>query len=170
MLRLCRLILLVAVMLMCRVTAVACQYIAERILERVEVVGVERVTHLSTSGMNLYLAVDNDTLHRLVVNTAEIDILSRGEVIATISLRDKVVVKGKRRSTVLVPLRFKARSSFAVGRMLVRLLSDEQGLTINYRIRGGTALFRRTISATEVSVDKLLSKSLLNDMSSIIGS
>jgi hypothetical protein len=106
----------------------------------------------------------------LVVNTAEIDILSRGEVIATISLRNKVVVKGKRRSTVLVPLRFKARSSFAVGRMLVRLLSDEQGLTINYRIRGGTALFRRTISATEVSVDKLLSKSLLNDMSSIIGS
>jgi hypothetical protein len=170
MLRLCRLILLVAVMLMGRGTAVACQHIAERILERVEVVGVERVTHLSTSGMNLYLAVDNDTLHRLVVNTAEIDILSRGEVIATISLREKVVVKGKRRSTVLVPLRFKARSSFAVGRMLMRLLSDEQGLTINYRIRGGTALFRRTISATEVSVDELLSKSLLNDMSSIIGS
>lgn len=170
MLRLGRLILLVAILLFGRGTAVACQHIAERIMERVEVVGVKRVSHLCSSGMNLYLEVDNDTLHRLVVNTAEIDILSRGEVIATISLRDKVVVRGKRRSTVLVPLRFKARSSFAVGRMLMRLLSDEQGLTINYRIRGGTALFRRTISAKEVGVDELMSKSLLSDMSSVIGS
>ena len=40
-------------------------------MQRVEVVGVADITHLSTSGMNLYIEVDNDSMHRLVVKEGQ---------------------------------------------------------------------------------------------------
>ena len=55
-------VFLIGVMLMASsAVAEACKPIAERIAERVKLVRVADVTHLSTSGMNLYLEVDNDT-------------------------------------------------------------------------------------------------------------
>ena len=149
-------------------TAEACKPMAERIKERVHLVGVRDVTHLSTSGMNLYVEVDNDTIHRFVINDAEMDILSKGEVIATISLRDKVVIKGHRSSTVLVPLRFKARSSFVLGRLLTRLLGDSDAMTLNYTIRGGIGPFRRTFEAEGLMIDELLPKGMLRELIGVV--
>lgn len=164
MVRLARLLAVVALLLSCSVArAVACKPMVERVLQRVEVVGVTDITHLSTSGMNLYIEVDNSSLHRLVVKEGEVDILSKGEVIATISLRDRVVIKGRRISTVLVPLRVKARSSFVLGNLLKRLASEED-LRLSYRIRGGTGLFKRTLAAEDVSAGELLSAELLEQL------
>lgn len=159
-----RLLVTVALVLFCfGARAVACKPMVERVLQRVEVVGVVDITHLSTSGMNLYVEVDNRTLHRLVVKEGEIDILSKGEVIATISLRDRVVIKGRRTSTVLVPLRFRARSSFVLSSLLKRLASEED-LRLSYRIRGGTGLFKRTLAAEDITVGELLSAELLEQL------
>ena len=84
--RLCRLILLVVVGLVVgQASAMACKPLKKRIMDVVRVEGVSDVTHLSTSGMNLYVDIENDTRHRLVVSDAEVDILSNGEVLATIS-------------------------------------------------------------------------------------
>lgn len=161
MVRLARLLAVVALLLSCSVARVeACKPMVERVLQRVEVVGVTDITHLSTSGMNLYIEVDNSSLHRLVVKEGEVDILSKGEVIATISLRDRVEVRGRRTSEVLVPLRFRARSSFVLGSLLKRLASEED-LRLSYRIRGGTGLFKRTLAAEDVSACELLSAELL---------
>jgi hypothetical protein len=135
----------------------------ERMLQRVEVVCVVDITHLSTSGMNLYVEVDNNSLHRLVVKEGEIDILSKGEVIATISLRDSVVIKGRRTSTVLVPLRVKARSSFVLGNLLKRLASEED-LRLSYRICGGTGMYKRTLAAEDITVGELLPAELLEQL------
>ena len=74
----------------------------------------------------------------------------------TISLRDKVVVRGRRTSKVLIPLRFNARSSFTLHRTLRRALEAENGITLNYRIRGGTSLFRRNAEAEGVAITELL--------------
>lgn len=154
----------VALLLSCSVARVeACKPMVERVLQRVEVVGVTDITHLSTSGMNLYIEVDNSSLHRLVVKEGEVEILSQGEVIATVSLRDRVVIKGRRTSTVLVPLRFRARSSFVLGSLLKRLASEED-LRLSYRIRGGTGLFKRTLAAEDVSAGELLSAELLEQL------
>ena len=164
MVRLARLLAVVALLLSCSVArAVACKPMVERVLQRVEVVGVTDITHLSTSGMNLYIEVDNSSLHRLVVKEGEVDILSKGEVIATISLRDRVEVRGRRTSEVLVPLRFRARSSFVLGSLLKRLASEED-LRLSYRIRGGTGLFKRTLAAEDVSAGELLSAELLEQL------
>ena len=155
---------MVVLLLSCSVArAVACKPMVERVLQRVEVVGVTDITHLSTSGMNLYIEVDNSSLHRLVVKEGEVDILSKGEVIATISLRDRVEVRGRRTSEVLVPLRFRARSSFVLGSLLKRLAS-EKDLRLSYRIRGGTGLFKRTLAAEDVSAGELLSAELLEQL------
>lgn len=164
MVRLARLLAVVALLLSCSVARVeACKPMVERVLQRVEVVGVTDITHLSTSGMNLYIEVDNSSLHRLVVKEGEVDILSKGEVIATISLRDRVEVRGRRTSEVLVPLRFRARSSFVLGSLLKRLASEED-LRLSYRIRGGTGLFKRTLAAEDVSAGELLSAELLEQL------
>ena len=171
---LCRVFLIVVLLMASSAVAEACKPIAERIAERIKLVRVADVTHLSTSGMNLYLEVDNDTCHRLVVSDAEVDIVDKGEVLATISLRDKVVVKGKRTSTVLVPLRFKSRSSFAFLRILRRSLDRESGITLDYRIKGGTAIFRRTFKGEDVAVQQLLNNSefsatALRELESFLG-
>lgn len=149
-------------------TAEACRPMTERIKERVHLVGVRDVTHLSTSGMNLYVEVNNKTLHRFVISDAEIEIVSNGDVVATISLRDKVVIKGRRSSTVLVPLRFKARSSFALGRLLVRLLGNSEALTLNYNIRGGVGPFRRTFEAEGIMINELLPDGLLRELMGVV--
>lgn len=164
MVRLARLLAVVALLLSCSVARVeACKPMVERVLQRVEVVGVTDITHLSTSGMNLYIEVDNSSLHRLVVKEGEVDILSKGEVVATISLRDRVEVRGRRTAEVLVPLRFRARSSFVLGSLLKRLASEED-LRLSYRIRGGTGLFKRTLAAEDVSAGELLSAELLEQL------
>lgn len=148
--------MLVVTMLVACARAEACKPLSERMAEGVSLVGVVDVTHLSTSGMNLYIEVDNDTCHRLVVSRAEIDVVEDGENVVTISLRDKVVVRGRCTSKVLIPLRFNARSSFALARTLRRALEAENGITLNYRIRGGTSLFRRNAEAEGVAITELL--------------
>ena len=81
----CRISLIVVMLVASSAVAEACKPLAERIAEGVKFVRVADVTHLSTSGMNLYLEVDNDTCHRLVVSAAEVDIIDQGEVLATIA-------------------------------------------------------------------------------------
>ena len=155
--KLCRHILMVAMLMVafCN-TAEACKPIAQRIREGLHLVGVSNVTHLSTSGMNLYVEIDNDTCHKLVVSDAEVDIMARGEVLATISLRDKVVVRRRATQEVLIPLRFKTRSAFVLSHLLSRIMNESGELTLNYRIRGGTALFKRNIAQQGVVVKSLM--------------
>ena len=136
-------------------SAEACKPIAERIREGLHYDGVSDVTHLSTSGMNLYVDITNDTCHKLVVSSAEVDVIAGGEVLATISLRDKVVVRRKATQTLLLPLRFKTRSAFVLTSLLTRIMNEGGELKLNYHIRGGTALFKRTIEQENIAVDEL---------------
>lgn len=156
---LCKILLVVGVIVASSGVAEACKPIAQRIAEGVDLVRVVDVTHLSTSGMNLYLEVANDTCHRLVISDAEVDVIAKGETLATISLRDKVVIKGKRTSTILIPLRFKSRSSFMVARLVGRALDPNSDITLDYRLRGGTALFKRKIEGGGIEVKELLRNS-----------
>lgn len=145
-------------------TVEAREPLSERIMSKVHFVRVVDVTHLSTSGMNLYVEIENETGHRLVFTDAEIDILSHGELMATISLRDKVVLKRRSTNTVLVPLRFKSRSSFVLGRLLTRVLSFDADITINYRFRGGIGPFRQTFEQKDIDVKKLFENFKLSEI------
>ncbi|MBO5881876.1 MAG: hypothetical protein J6Q21_01390 [Alistipes sp.] len=159
--RLYRYILVVMMLLASCPSAEACKPIAERIREGLHLDGVSDVTHLSTSGMNLYVEIDNDTWHRLVVSDAEVEVVAHGEVLATISLRDKVVIRRRMTQEVLLPLRFKTRSAFVLTSLLTRIMNEGGGLTLNYRIRGGTALFKRTMTKQGVAIKSLMENSIL---------
>lgn len=148
--------------------------IEQRLREAVTIEGISRVTHLSTSGMNLWVDIRNDSSSRLVVKRAEIDILVGGGLRATISLRDRVVVERRSSGEVLIPLRFRSKSSFALGALLRAIVEGRtEDITIAYRLRGGTMLFRRTIERGEVSIRELidemgLAREILSELESLV--
>lgn len=117
----------------------------------VVVEGVSRVTHISSSGMNLWLDVRNERCSRLVLKRGEVEIKVDGRTRVVVSLRDKVVVRGRSSEEVLIPLRFKSRMTFALGSILRKVITkDMEDITISYDVRGGTMLFRRTLRGEDV--------------------
>jgi hypothetical protein len=117
----------------------------------VVVEGVSRVTHISSSGMNLWLDVRNERCSRLVLKRGEVEIKVDGRTRVVVSLRDKVVVRGRSSKEVLIPLRFKSRTTFALGSILRKVITkDMEDITISYEVRGGTMLFRRTLRGEDV--------------------
>lgn len=117
----------------------------------VVVEGVLRVTHISSSGMNLWLDVRNERCSRLVLKRGEVEIKVDGRTRVVVSLRDKVVVRGRSSEEVLIPLRFKSRTTFALGSILRKVITkDMEDITISYEVRGGTMLFRRTLRGDDV--------------------
>ena len=173
-------------------TAAPCVKAIERaVMERVEVEAISRITHLSTSGANLWVVVRNDSGARLVIKSGELDILVDGEVRATIALRDKVVIRSRSHDEVLLPLRFRSRNTLALASLLRSLLRNAwegtgdisdgvgtdtigvgtdtigaplnnagrsgNGITISLRVRGGTALFKRTVVLEGMSLGEALS-------------
>ena len=132
--------------------------------ERIVFDGFERVTHLSTSGMNLWVEVTNHSCWRMVVAEARVDIYVEGAKRLTLSLRDRVVVPRKSSGEVLVPIRITSHSLFSivgiVGRMAVGKRDD---ITISYTLRAGTPLFKRTLAEEGVPVDVLLERLSLPD-------
>lgn len=127
------------------------------VAQQIEFKGFERVTHLSTSGANLWVEVENSGCWRMVVKEAEADILVNGTPRLTITLRDKVVVPRKSSSEVLIPLRFTSRSMFSFAGLIARMaLGDREDITVNYRIKAGTPLFKRKFAESGVPLNTLL--------------
>ncbi len=118
-----------------------------------------KVSHLSTSGMNLWVVLDNESAYRYEIKSCEVDIFVEGSLLATISLRDKVVIPRRAKSEILLPLRFKSRSSFALGRLLWRVI-DGRGddITLSYRMRAGLRLIKRNITTENIALSDLLGK------------
>lgn len=168
---LCRiLIIVVALSLACHTAE------AKGHIPGVSVEGVERVTHLSTSGMNLWLDVRNERCSRVVLKRGEIVVKVDGVERVAVMLRDKVVVRGRSMESVLVPLRFRSRSSFALGALLRRVLEgDAEDISLSLTFRGGTALFRRTVEVEDIplcdAVEMFaLPEDLLLDIKEYLGS
>lgn len=134
------------------------------VAQRIEFRGFERVTHLSTSGANLWVEVENRGCWRMVVKEAEVDILVDGTPRLTLALRDKVVVPRKSSSEVLVPLRFRSRSMLSFAGLVARIaLGDREDITINYRIKAGTPLFKRRFKQEGVPLNQLMQLLSLHD-------
>ena len=128
-------------------------------VEKLHVEGVAKVSHLSTSGMNLWVTINNESCYRYVIKSCEVDILVEGRHVATVMLRDEVVIPRKKRKDVFLPLRFKARSSFAFGRLVWRMIEDGgKDITISYRMRAGVRLFKRNIKEENIALSEILGK------------
>ena len=127
------------------------------VAQKLEFRGFERVTHLSTSGANLWVEVENSGCWRMVVKEGEVDILVNGTPRLTLSLRDRVVVPRKSNTEELVPLRFTSRSMLSFAGLVARIaLGDREDITINYRIKAGTPLFKRTFAQEGVPLNSVL--------------
>lgn len=124
------------------------------------------VTHLSTSGMNLWVEVSSEWAHTLIIKKAKIDVKMQGKYVATIELRDKVKIPRCSKSKVLLPLRFTTSNSLTLQRV-VRHLVDNRGLgtTIDYRIRAGVKVLKMNFSDKNVAVSQILDNFALSNES-----
>ena len=132
--------------------------------ERIVFEGFERVTHLSTSGMNLWVELTNRSCWRMVVAEAQVEVLIDGKKRLTISLKDRVVVPGKATSTVAVPLRITSHSMFSMLSLVGRIAKGQrEDVTINYSVRAGIPLFKRSFVEHSVPLDVLMEQLALPD-------
>ena len=122
------------------------------------------VTHLSSSGANIWVDVRNDWSHALVIKKGKVDVMMHGKKVATIELRDKIILPKRSTSRILIPLRFNAENSFSFQR-IIRNLVDKRGLgtTIDYRVRAGTKLVKLTFSDKNVAVSEILNNFALSN-------
>lgn len=122
----------------------------------VQVISIEdvtRVTHLSSSGANLYVRLKNNSRRTIVLRRGEVDIMVDGSLKSSISLRDKVVIPKGYDGELLLPLRFRSSSSITLHILLRRIAEgDIQGITINYRLRAGTRLIKRSFSDEGIAI------------------
>lgn len=131
--------------------------IKDRIIEKIRFERFTKTSHLSTSGMNLWAEIDNGSCHRVTIHEAEIDITIKGRTVATITLRDKVVLPRRSTTEVLLPLRFTSRSSLAFTRLLWKIvdgLGDD--IYVTYRAKAGIPLFKTTIYEFDIPVTEIL--------------
>lgn len=124
------------------------------------------VTHLSTTGMNLWVEVSSEWAHMLIIKKAKVDVMMHGKYVATIELRDKVKIPRRATSKVLIPLRFTTTNSLTLQRVL-RHLVDNGGLgtTIDYRVRAGVKILKMNFSDKNVAVSEILDNFALSSES-----
>lgn len=127
--------------------------------EKLHVEDVAKVSHLSTSGMNLWLTLNNESCHRYEIESCEVDIFVEGRHLATVMLRDKVVIPRRSTNNVLLPLRFQTRSSFALGRLLWRIIEGGgEDITLSYRMRAGFRHLKRNFTEEEIVLSDILGR------------
>ena len=120
--------------------------------------GFASASHISTSGMNLWVTINNESIWRYEIKSCEVDIAIDGNHLATISLRDKVVIPRKSEGDILLPLRFEARSSFVLGRLLWRILQGEsERITLSYRMKAGLRIISRSYEENDIRVSDIIS-------------
>lgn len=136
--------------------------------------GITRITHLSTTGANLYVEVVNATRRRLVVKSCEVEIAVSGGRKVTLSLRDRVVVPKGHSAELLLPLRFRSAGTLSTAAILRRIAAgDYADITVTYRLRGGTWLLRRTFSGEDIAISEIfdnfaLSKRLITEAAALV--
>lgn len=147
----------------CISTAFACH--RERVPRGVSFEGIARATHISSSGMNLYVKLDNTMGRRLVITRGEVDIMLGGSIKVTISLRDKVTIAKGYNDELLLPLRFKSVSTPTIVSVLRRIASNEQqNVTISYRVRGGTQLLRKTFKEENIAISEIFNNFAISEL------
>ncbi len=122
------------------------------------------VTHLSSSGVNIWVDVRNDWRHTLVIKKGKVDIMMHGKKVASIELRAKIVVPKRSTTRILLPLRFDSQNTLSFP-MIIRNLVDKGGLgtTIDYRVRAGLKAIKLTFSEKNVAVSEILNNFALSN-------
>ncbi len=122
------------------------------------------VTHVSTSGMNLWVEIRSDWAHTLIIKKGKVDIKMHGNKVATIELRDKIKIPPRSTTKVLIPLRFTSTSSFTM-QYVLRHLINNRGLntTLDYRVKAGLKVLKMNFSDKNVAVSEILNNFALSN-------
>ena len=151
----CRYIIAIAVaMLLFALTAEGKVY-----REKVAINSLTRVSHIASTGMNIWVEVTNKSCCRLVIKSATIEVKVDSLERLEITLRDKVVIPRRSNKEICLPIRLKGRSNplFIFTRLLEEVaMGDRANITIDYDIRAGNSLIKRRFSDEDVALETLL--------------
>lgn len=129
----------------------------DKYVSKIHFGGFNRATHVTSSGMNLYVTIDNGLGHNIVIKSCSAVISRNGVEIMTIDLRDKVVVPKQSVAEVLLPLRFRGDSSMSILVLLRRILDgriDDLTVTLTARLR--VSIISKTFSKQNIVMSEIL--------------
>lgn len=148
-----KILLLIASLLPLAATAVD----IDKYASKIHFGGFRRATHSTTSGMNLYAAIDNGIAHNIVVKSCTAVISRNGREIMRIELRDRVIVPKQSLSEVLLPLRFRADNSMSIAVLLRRILDGRiDDLTVSFTARFRVSIVSKTFSRQNIAMSEFL--------------
>jgi len=131
--------------------------VVDRYVSKIHFGGFNRVTHCTSSGMNLYVSIDNGINHNIVVKSCTAVVSRDGAEIMRIELRDRVVVPKRSVSEVLLPLRFRADNSMSILVLLRRILDGRiDDLTVSLDVRCRVSVVSKTFSKQNIAMSEFL--------------
>lgn len=129
----------------------------DKYVSKIHFGGFSRVTHCTSSGMNLYVRIDNGTSHNIFIKSCTAVVCRGGVEIMQIELRDRVVVPKQSVSEVLLPLRFRADNSLSILALLRRILDGRiDDLTVSLTARCRMSIVSKTFSKQNIAMSEIL--------------
>lgn len=129
----------------------------DKYVSKIHFGGFCRVTHFTSSGMNLYVSIDNGLGYNIVVKSCTAVVCRDGVEIMSVDLRDKVVVPKQSVSEVLLPLRFRADNTMSILALLSRILDGRiEDLTVTLTARLRVSIVSKTFSKQSIVMSEIL--------------
>lgn len=122
------------------------------------------VTHVSSSGMNLWVEIRSDWAHTLIIK-GKVDVKIHGNQVATIELRDKIKIPPRSTTKVLIPLRFRQKHPIVAANFASSDPRWGLNTTIDYRVRAGIKVLKINFSDKNVAVSEILNNFALSNES-----
>lgn len=129
----------------------------DKYVSKIHFGGFSRVTHCTSSGMNLYVMIDNGLNHRIAIKSCTAVISRNGVPVMQIELRERTTVPRKALAEVLLPLRFRAESSMSILALLRRIGDGRiDELTVSLTARCRVSIISKTFSMENVAMSEIL--------------
>lgn len=116
-----------------------------------------RATHCTSSGMNLYVRIDNAYAYNVILKSCNAVIRCGGEELMQIELRERTVIPKRSTSEVLLPLRFRADNSMSIAVLLRRILQGRiDDITVTMTAKCRASIISKTFSMQNVAMSEIL--------------
>lgn len=136
---------------------------AEKMREKIRFEGIEQITPHGMSGVDVAVAVVNETRHRITLEEAELTLSYNRNKVLMLKLRDAVELPRRFEGTLNISARMKVYDLLSAMYVLSRIGSntlDDMTVTIDAKAKVGPV--RKNIFVADMELQKFLSKFALS--------
>jgi hypothetical protein len=136
---------------------------AEKMREKIRFEGIEQITPHGMSGVDVAVAVVNETRHRITLEEAELTLSYNRNKVLMLKLRDAVELPKRFEGTLNISARMKVYDPLSAMYVLSRIGSntlDDMTVTLDAKAKVGPV--RKNIFVADIELQKFLSKFALS--------